>query len=166
MSKITYNCTSCGKPLDAEVGQTAVRGHLKWYISYHCQNCDAVGEADDMGIPPEEIRDLLIQKQGRWELRVDGRAANRVIIAKVLRRALGLSLAEVTHLMKSIPSLLYCGTQVEAEWLAGILASEGIVARAVGSVPSSGTFQKENREDQVSVDSVVTYPELTKGGSE
>jgi len=147
MSKIKYNCgycSSCGKSVRASVDQTIIEGCLKWYVSYQCQSCGAVVEADDIGLPPEEIREFLIQNQGRWELRLDGREANRVIVARVLRKALVLSLTEVTNLTKSIPGTLYLGTQVEVEWLAQVLASQGIAARVVCDIPGLGIPPKEN----------------------
>jgi DNA-directed RNA polymerase subunit RPC12/RpoP len=126
-SKIEYNCTSCGKSIYAEVGQTVISDHLKWYISYQCQDCGAVVEVDDVGLPPETIRALLIQNGGRWKLRLEDKNSNRVTTAKVLRKALGLSIADTASRMKQIPGTLYAGTQAEVEWLAQVLASEGVV---------------------------------------
>jgi len=151
MSKIKYNCASCGKSLNASVDQTVTEGCLKWYVSYQCQSCGAVVEGDDIGLPPEEIRELLIQNQGGWELRLDGREANRVIVARVLRKALGLSLTQVTSLTKSIPGILYFGTQVEVEWLAQALASQGIAAHVVCGIQRFGISPKENTKRKVSM---------------
>ncbi|HCF28764.1 MAG TPA: hypothetical protein DEV81_16530, partial [Cyanobacteria bacterium UBA11049] len=50
---------------------------------------------------------------------------------KILRQALGLSIAEAGRLLKHFPDYLISGTKTEMEWLQQLLATEKIEALVV-----------------------------------
>ena len=95
---------------------------MRWYCS---TACPAFGdtEEDGLGSGPPELRDRMLASNGTWLVRVDGTERAKAIQAA--RRAPFLQGIEASTLLRSLP-LLPAGTNVEAEWLAKLLADEGI----------------------------------------
>ena len=133
MAQIEYQCDSCKAMILTEVDQTAVDGSLRWYLSYRCSNCGECVESDDTGLPPDEIREVIIQSDGLWEVHVDSEVNGKATIVKALRRILKWSLAEAAQALKGISGPVYIGTKVEAEWLQKQLISDDISSRIVSS---------------------------------
>jgi DNA-directed RNA polymerase subunit RPC12/RpoP len=122
---IVQKCASCGKTVNAEVDQTAIDGKLRWYISYRCPSCNAAAESDDIGFPPEDIRALLIEHDGLWDLYVDD-ISNKMEVMRLLRSLLGWSLTEASRRLRDITKPVYSGSKVEVEWLARSLSGHNI----------------------------------------
>jgi ribosomal protein L7/L12 len=128
MVKIESYCYDCQKPIDVEVSQTVINLCLRWSTSYTCSFCGAMVESDDIGFPPDEIRQSILSEQGEWHLAIEKLEANKVVVMKTLRQTLNLSIIEVKQLLKNCSSSSIQGTQAEMQWLKEHLASEGIQA--------------------------------------
>lgn len=57
-------CPNCKNKIDVSIGQIAESHQLRWSLSYDCQYCDFIMEMDDTGLPPEEIRQKIMQQFG------------------------------------------------------------------------------------------------------
>lgn len=55
----------------------------------------------------------------------------KVATIKILRQALGLSLAEAGKVLKRFPEPIISGIKIEMEWLKELLASDGVQAAVV-----------------------------------
>jgi large subunit ribosomal protein L7/L12 len=111
--------------VNAEVDQTAIDGKLRWYLSYRCPICHAAVESDDIGFPPENIRALLIQRDGLWDLYI-GDISNKMEVVKLLRGLLGWSLPKASQRLRDITKPVYSGSKVEVEWLEKVLSGHNI----------------------------------------
>jgi hypothetical protein len=96
------------------IGQTVINGKLRWYRSSMGE--DGIFEEDGIGMPPEWIRDYLIEKDGRWELiAID--ATDKSVVVRLMRLEMKLEMAAAARLLKSLPGVIYTGTKVEVDWL-------------------------------------------------
>jgi len=125
MAKLEMRCETCQAPVTAHVGQSSVDGKLRWYYAYHCEKCDSTLESDDVGLPPDNVRELMMSESGLWRVVVSGGAEVKVKTLSALRRAFGLDLQQASRLARQFP-VVFKGTLPEAEWLSGILESEGL----------------------------------------
>ena len=116
----------------ARVGQVIIGEKLLWTRSYSCPHCTAIEEDGD-GMPPKEARALLLAQNGVWELVVTG---NTGAALKVLKSALGLSMAEAEDFLHNLP-VAYTGTKTEAEWLQAQMTAAGITSRVERSRSAS-----------------------------
>jgi ribosomal protein L7/L12 len=120
-----------------KVGQSIAGGtRLVWWESFWCDACGAATETDNRGFLPEAEREALINADGLWEV-VVGSIDDQVVVAKTMRRALGLGLEEALVASRKIPGCVWSGTEVEAKWLVRELEVAGIdaVVKTVGSDP-------------------------------
>lgn len=114
------NHCKCGGTLYINVGDSIMSGTFRWYASYHCNNCKINTEMDGNGIDsiPDEIKELIIKREGRWGL---ASASNNVKIKYSLKKLLknydGLILPK---------NIFYCGTQNQVKWLKNKLIEKGI----------------------------------------
>lgn len=63
-------------------------------------------EADDIGFPPDEIRQIILSEEGEWYLVIEESESKRAAAVKILRQALDLSLAEFIY--STAPDSLLC----------------------------------------------------------
>ncbi|GAA6617016.1 hypothetical protein [Scytonema sp. NUACC26] len=129
MVLIQNSCHECHKLIPFEIGQTAIDNKLRWYISYNCPFCDSSTEFDDIGFPPEEIRQEILKYEGEWEIIIENFERQKQTVTKLLRKTLELSTVELHQKLKTlrkIPSILHSGTKCEMEWLYNHLKSDGI----------------------------------------
>lgn len=118
-------CPNCEKKIDVSIGQIAGIHQLQWSLSYDCQYCDFVMEMDDVGLPPEEIREKIMQQCGVWQLIIpDAEYSYKAKLFKALRKTFNLSIQEVSRFSQKNP--IYKGTKVETEWYQQLLEYEGI----------------------------------------
>lgn len=129
MSAINKFCEFCGNQITATMGQSVVGDQLRWHCSYQCSHCGSNIELDDIGYPPEEIRNELLAAGGKWNLLVDEPPQHRIQIMKILRQTCNLTLAEAKAASQHIPGKVASGTQPEMEWLRDIFSSVGFKAR-------------------------------------
>lgn len=130
-------CAKCGGVASLSMGQNFWSG-LAWFKSFRCTGCGDAWELDEVGIPPPEIRQRMLAEGGHWQARI-AEPRSAVAIAKALRVLLELDMAASARLMKSLPGIVYEGTNVECRWVAAHLGKIGetvLVEQVVaGSVP-------------------------------
>lgn len=135
---IRRNCRQCGAPGALAVGQSLRPDlGLAWWESSNCPRCSAVYEADDHGFPPDELRRALLLADGLW-LVVVPESARRVAVGQVARELLGYPLQAAAKLMRSLPGVVWRGTEVEARWFAAHLTAAGVRAEIRRSAPGEG----------------------------
>lgn len=88
---------------------------MTWSGSFACAKCGAAYEEDGWDELPFGWREAILVEEGEWELRVG--SAQVLAVLKVLRGALGLTLAETAQLKARFPGALCVGTQAEMEHL-------------------------------------------------
>jgi DNA-directed RNA polymerase subunit RPC12/RpoP len=126
MINIQYQCPNCEKIIKANIGQAIIDSRLKWYLSYVCNHCSSAVEMDDFGMPPNEIRQQIIEEEGKWKLIVNPtESKNKAKIVKIIRQALSLSIREASSLLNNFPNII-SGTKVEMQWLGQLLSNENI----------------------------------------
>ena len=104
MPQIASYCSSCHQQIKMEVGQAVIALHLR------CSYCQTAVEMDDSGFPPDEVRNIILSGEGKWEQVIKRSHLNKVAAIKILRQALDLSLAEAGRLLKNFPNSLISGT--------------------------------------------------------
>jgi hypothetical protein len=110
-------CLDCGGRMDISVGEKLVRGRILWHCSWHCRSCGSRIEEDGGEPVPEEVRRMILQSNGAWELRITEQPHNLPAVLKRLRETLRLSLLETARLKTRIPGTVFTGTRAEAERL-------------------------------------------------
>jgi large subunit ribosomal protein L7/L12 len=128
MASIHTPCEHCGRDLVVNVGQSISDERLVWYASYYCPHCGFQLEEDGFDSPPDEIRRAILTDKGVWTLIVHETGSRVILVLKVLRKALNLSLDDAAKLRKLIPGCVSNGTQAEMEWLRILLSSEQLEA--------------------------------------
>lgn len=128
MTSIHTPCEHCGRDLVVNVGQSIFDERLVWYASYCCSHCGLQVEEDGWDSPPDEIRRAILADKGEWTLMVHETGKRGILVLKILRKALNLSLDDVAKLRKFIPGCVSNGTRVEMEWLQILLSSEQLEA--------------------------------------
>lgn len=66
MADIKYKCPECQKTIKANIGQAIIDSRLRWYLSYTCNHCSSIVGMDDLGFPPDAIRQKILDKEGEW----------------------------------------------------------------------------------------------------
>lgn len=137
IDRVQYQCDECEEIVAASIGQTIINSQLKWYLSYECQECNSTIELDDIGFPPNEIRQIILAEEGEWKLTANRtEIKNKAKLLKIIRQALNLSLQEVSKLFKNFP-VLTSGTKTEMQWLQQILSQESINSSVEKKIPVS-----------------------------
>ncbi len=112
--------------VSANIGQIVINGTLRWHRSGVGK--DGVPfEEDGVGLPPECIRDQLIEKGGEWEL-ITNESVNKSVVVMVMRSTMQLDMGEAAKLLKKMPGVIYTGTKVEVDWLKSQLLKLGATA--------------------------------------
>ena len=116
------------KPVVTDADQTVLDGQLQWYV---CRtDCSGdITEEQGVGIPPAEVHDFLMKKNGAWELCIrPGESPTRVSqIRLFFRKALAAPLGDMQFMFSRIgPGRVYLGTKTEVEWLRDQLAAKKI----------------------------------------
>ncbi len=117
-------CPFCGGGAQVTAGQVVAGGKLRWSRSTRCPGCGCL-EEDGIGLPPGEIRAILLERDGEWQLLVDGTA--RVVAVKVVRKAMEMPVEQAFRLLKSTGAV-FRGTKTEAVWMRSLMADAGVNA--------------------------------------
>ncbi|NEO87515.1 MAG: hypothetical protein F6J87_25125 [Spirulina sp. SIO3F2] len=128
MATIYESCGQCGREIMMNVGQSVFDQALMWHVSYCCPYCGEQLEADDRGLPPEDIRSTILAVEGRWQLVVPATGDQKLNTIKVLRARLNLSLNEAIKLKSKMPGVVVIGTKAEVDWLRQALSDSGVTA--------------------------------------
>lgn len=132
MATVAAACPRCGRTARVVVAQQVCFGsRLVWSESMSCSACGYRHEADDYGYPPREYRDAILRGEGAWTV-VMSQGSDHRAVAAVLRDALGLGLREAVDAARGACSARpawWKGTECEAAWLVGFLATRGVQAQ-------------------------------------
>jgi hypothetical protein len=135
---IPIDCTRCGKRIDASVGESVSGTSYSWWQAYACPNCGAMLEGSGQLPLPDHIRQVLLKERGEWALHVAPVGIQTVATMRVLRSALGLSVAEVSKLRALWPGEIATGTWGEMERLRRLLVAEGLDCSDVRAASAHG----------------------------
>ncbi|MFD1731280.1 hypothetical protein ACFSC4_09755 [Deinococcus malanensis] len=88
-------------------------------FGFHCAQCSDAFEFDDVGVPDEPYRHVLLEQDGTWLLEPSSGAKSFSVHTWIrLRHALALDLTTLARL-KALPHRVRIkGTAVEMNWLA------------------------------------------------
>ena len=95
-------------------------GRYRWYVSYHCNNCKIDTEMDggEIDTVPDEIKGLIIKREGRWGLYSSSSGLKiKYLLKKMLKNN------DSSVLSKDI---FYRGTQNQVKWVKNKLVEKGI----------------------------------------
>ena len=141
MATIRFQCQSCGRELPADCNQTFIDGPLRWCCSSRCSECGSAIESDDIGFPPDEIRQRILESDGCWEVLMTHKSNLNGKLVAVLRDQLNLTLSEIAERFRNVPGVIFSGTRVEAAWIKKLLIEAGtdadIVQISVGEPPGA-----------------------------
>lgn len=126
MATVAFTCPDCGEVGEKHIGQRPTRERVTWSGSFACAKCDAAYDEDGWDDLPPGWREAILAQGGEWELRIQP-AQTRTVL-KVLRAALGLTLAETGQLKARLPGAPCVGTQAEMEHLRLRLVEAGEAA--------------------------------------
>lgn len=129
MKSVNYRCEKCGNTVRVHAGQQLVNDRLYWSISYNCGICDDSMETDGADITPQDIRKVIINSEGEWNLTIEDNVSKAAEILKVLKQALNLSMADTLKVKKNIPGNVVNGTKVEMLRLQMLLQKCGISSK-------------------------------------
>ena len=131
MVQIKDYCDNCNQKININIYQTIINHHLRWSISYICPFCNATIEFDDIGHPPEDIRQTILASEGEYQLFIKQSEFNRIRTVKVLHDALNISITEAFRILKIFPNSVVVGTKTEMIYLQELLKAEGIEADVI-----------------------------------
>lgn len=119
MIKVEEKCPNCNSDIISYFGQSLrPNGKLTWYQSYHCEKCSDSVEIDDLGIPPNEVRQKILSVEGEWNLIVESvDKKKKMRTSQLLRNLFNYSMLEMKDLLKNIPGIVFHGTKTEVEWI-------------------------------------------------
>jgi hypothetical protein len=124
--EIVEPCPECDALIRGVPGQTIVEDRLAWSISIACDRCSFRTEECGWDELPDELRQLLLNRDGTARLRVDpdvGRSL-RLPILRVLRRD-GATLSEASENYTRLTGVGLTGTTTEMQLLANRLHAIG-----------------------------------------
>ncbi len=133
MIETRATCPDCGGEATIGTGDSAHSGRLRVYESHFCADCGYALEADGPGPLPEETRRRVLSEHGVFGLQVRvKRSQDRIVLMKVLREALGLSLPEAKRLVSRLPGVVVRGTRAEVRALAARVEEAGLAGSERG----------------------------------
>jgi hypothetical protein len=122
-------CEKCNQNINIQVAQSIYNRKLVWSVSYICPHCGNQIEEDGNGYPPKNIRELILEIEGEWNLNITNIDSKAIItLMKTLRESLNLSLPEVLKIKEKIPGCIMTGTKFELDRLIQILEAKNIKA--------------------------------------
>ena len=128
--QISRPCPDCNASAVWLIGQRVDKNNeLMWYQSIRCDRGCSI-EEDGFGQPPPELRNTLLQVEGRWALVIPP-DANRVCVLNILRSALKLDMSRMRLMLKRLPGPIWQGTKTEVNRLKELLGQEGVTASVV-----------------------------------
>ncbi|MEU8620744.1 hypothetical protein [Streptomyces sp. NPDC048623] len=125
--------------------QSLLHDRLRWDVESSCAACGYAVAVCDHGPPPPERRAQILAEHGLAELHLSGTRDSGVVVMRVLRAALGLSLAEARDTARRVGEGGWTGTRPEAERLARRLRAAGVPAEVRPGVGGGGTDEPEAR---------------------
>ncbi|MEO1646835.1 MAG: hypothetical protein AAFR67_16725, partial [Chloroflexota bacterium] len=98
-------------------GEHIISDELRWSASHRRPECDYATELDDMGALPNHLRNVVLQTEGKWQLKLAGQPSLAVL--KALKVELNLSLEALKQVKENIVkySIIGEGTKTEMAFL-------------------------------------------------
>lgn len=121
---IKLPCPRCGWSATLSIGQMSFRGKLRWHESANCDKCGLRSEADGVGFPPSNIRELLINSGGEWCVIMKDVKSTATVV-KVLQAALSLDMKAAIALLRTEENVIFRGTKSESLWLVELIEAAG-----------------------------------------
>lgn len=111
--QIDYKCPDCEEIGILSFGEHIISDELRWSASHICPACNSATELDDMGALPNHLRNVVLQTEGKWQLKLVGQPS--LAILKALKVELDLSLEALKQLKENIHkhSIVDEGTKTE-----------------------------------------------------
>jgi hypothetical protein len=110
-------CPDCSGEIKVDFGQSIVAGELRWYASYTCEQCPYAEEVDGSGRLPDDLRASVLERGGKWTLRIVSFGSDPAQALKAIRTVFGSSLDEVKRHRAQLSTNAASGTKVEMEYL-------------------------------------------------
>ncbi|MCF2527736.1 hypothetical protein [Yinghuangia soli] len=111
------SCMGCGEPAPGGGSQTLDGLRLRWSVDTACASCGPI-IACDRDDPPGDLRSRILAANGPSVLVLTEGSLSNARLMKVLREALGLSLAGAVATAGEVRAGRYVGTGPEIERLA------------------------------------------------
>ncbi len=124
-------CSFCGKIETITLYESEQKGQLIWGATYNCPHCLNIQEMDGFGIPPDYIRDYLIEKFGLWQVILKPHYSKKEVVSTLMKE-LNLDFKLCLDSIKNIP--IFVGTEFEATWLSKKLGSNNAKVEAICNV--------------------------------
>lgn len=124
MVTIKEKCPECNQEMTVSIGQSDRVEKLVWFRSFRCDHCGISMEEDGVDLP-EDLRAIILKNDGTWALSVMS-GENRVIVYKVLRKTMGLTMSEIKKIAKDHQEAIITGTHVEMRFLKNRMEKEGL----------------------------------------
>ncbi|MEO1166013.1 MAG: hypothetical protein AAFV98_19680 [Chloroflexota bacterium] len=117
MMQIDYKCPDCGAIGILSFSERIISDELRWSASHRCPECDYATELDDIGALPNHLRNVVLQTEGKWQLKLARQPS--LAILKALKVELNLSLEALKQLKENIDkySIIGEGTKTEMVFL-------------------------------------------------
>lgn len=119
-------CDTCGMRVTRYITQLIHRDQLRWDLEGVCSACTNQFHTGGPGELPEGLREALLSTHGPARLRLQGESRQQVIVMKVLREVLDLSVREAEKAVHELRRAGPAGTYVEMEFLAQRLRVRGV----------------------------------------
>lgn len=114
MAEILLNCPKCGNKTTVRIGQVETSANLAWFRSWNCNNCGFTAE-ESGDEAPDDIREKLIEEGGTWILIIE-KSLKKSSNLKLLKKALGLTIQDISRLQKDDSGKIIYGTKREIEF--------------------------------------------------
>lgn len=108
------DCPTCSSKWSVSFGESSIQGnYLVWYTSSYCANCGHAEEADGRGKLPDDLRQIELEMNGTWQLRIISLGEKTSSGMKALNDAIGLTYQDVARIRDAIPVDVVSGTKTE-----------------------------------------------------
>ncbi len=104
-----------------------------------CPYCGTQIEEDGNDITPAEIQKAILEQEGTWLLDIEETGERVILVLKILRKALNLSLYDAMKIKKTMPGKAIEGTKVEMNRLKQLLERQSFKSILRKKLSNDGT---------------------------
>ena len=140
-------CAACRSRRELRVEQTLKDGSLTWAESFACSGGHGF-EAKNVGLPPPAARKALMEAHGTFQVSVVAIPSGAKAIG-LLAKVLDVAEPEVASALATLPTVVWEGTKLEAEFMKQALAKSGAAVtleQSAGPVPPPRPSAKRARK--------------------
>lgn len=120
--QIDRECSECNEMGIFTFGELIQDGKLYWQASHVCSNCDFIVEVDDYGMLPDYLRNIVLEKEGVFELKFND--SLRLSVLKIMRDCFKWTMQD-TKKFARLKSNIVEGTYIEMR-----LIQDKLIARS------------------------------------